>query len=66
MPTLQGWKTLLVFLGVTIVGGLQAFNWASIFPNNPQVVGIIVAVIGVVGMGLRAITSTPIGSSTTK
>jgi hypothetical protein len=66
MPTIQGWRTLAFFLATTVVGALQSFNWVQILPANSQMAGTIVAVIGVIGMVLRSITTTPIGTAPSK
>ena len=56
---LTGWKTLIFGAAVTLAGFLQAFNWASVIPNNPTVVGYVTTGIGVVIMVLRMLTTTP-------
>jgi hypothetical protein len=59
----KGYRTLALFLAVTIIGALQGFNWVQVIPNNPQLVGGIVSGLGIIGMFLRSITTTSIGSS---
>lgn len=55
---LAGYKTLIFNIGIAILGVLQTFNWVDVLGSSKA--GIIVSVIGVIGMILRAFTTTPI------
>lgn len=60
---LTGWKTVIFSVLTAIVGALQgigAVDWISLV--GEQTSGIIVSVIGVVGVVLRFLTTTPIGT----
>lgn len=56
---MKGWKTVIFGGLVTILGGLQATDIATIIP--PQYTGLAMSVIGLIVMGLRALTTTPVG-----
>lgn len=55
---MKGWKTALFALALTIVGGVQVFF--ETVTMDPTTQGYVLAGIGVVTAGLRAVTSTPI------
>ena len=60
MDKLKGWKTLLFNAGVAVLGVAQAFDWTSVLGATPYS-GWVVTGIGVVGMILRSVTTTPVG-----
>jgi len=51
-------KTAWVGAAVTIVGALQALNWAQLIPSGPAA-GIIASGLGVAMIVLRFLTSKP-------
>lgn len=55
---LKGWKTYVVAFAVTVVGALQAMDWATIIPDA-DVAGWVIFGIGVVMGALRKVTNTP-------
>lgn len=59
---LKGWKTLIFGGLITMLGGIQAADLATIVPA--QYVGIALAGIGAIVMFLRSVTNTPVASST--
>lgn len=56
---LTGWKTLIFGSLITVLGGIQATDLATIIPA--QYTGIALAGIGAIVMFLRTLTSTPVG-----
>ncbi len=60
---LQGYKTLIVSAAIALAGVLQAFNWATVIPQDKTWTGIAMLVVGGVMAGLRYVTTTPIGKS---
>ena len=58
---MQGWKTLSFALAMSVGGVLQAFDWASVVPQNKTWSGIAMVAVGGAIAALRAMTSTPIG-----
>lgn len=61
MQILSGWKTLLFALVLGALGAAQTFDWATIVPA--QDVGPVMIAIGAAVAILRAVTSTPVGTS---
>lgn len=57
---LKGWKTLLFGGLITMLGGIQATDLATIVPA--QYTGVALGAIGVIIMALRAITDTPVAT----
>jgi hypothetical protein len=51
-------KTAWVGAAVTVVGALQALNWAQLIPSGPAA-GIIASGLGVAMIALRFFTSKP-------
>jgi hypothetical protein len=62
MSLLEGWKTVLVFSAVGVLGLVQA-NIAAIV-TNPSTFGWSAFGISVLGIVLRAITTSPIFTKT--
>jgi len=58
---MKGWRTLALALSVAVIGVLQAFDWASIIPQDKTWTGIAMMAIGGAIAALRAVTNTPIG-----
>lgn len=58
---MQGWKTLSFGLAITVGGFLQAFDWATVIPQDKTWSGIAMIAVGGAVAALRAMTSTPIG-----
>ncbi len=58
---MKGYRTLAFNLLVAAGGVIVAFDWSSVLP--PQYVGYAAIAIGVVNMGLRAITDTKLGQN---
>ena len=58
---LNGWKTLLVAMGIAMVGAAQANGaaWAEVL--GPSNAGYVTMVLGFVMGFLRSITTTPVG-----
>ncbi len=57
---MKGWRTLIINAAVAVLGIATAFDWTSVV--SQQTAGIIIAAVGFVNMGLRAITHTPVAS----
>lgn len=58
MDKLKGWRTLIFAAVVALVGVLEAFDWATVIPE--QYHGWALALIGVVIAWLRKVTA-PVG-----
>ena len=58
---LAGYKTLIFNLALAIFGVLQSFNWVDVLGSTKA--GYVVTGIGIIGMILRAVTTTPILSA---
>jgi hypothetical protein len=56
---MKGWKTILLAVAVSVIGSLEAFNWADVIPDNIE--PFVIPVIGVLFGYLRTITNTPVG-----
>jgi hypothetical protein len=58
---MQGWRTLLVAMGIAVVGAAQANGaaWAEVL--GPANAGYVTMVLGFVMGFLRSLTSTPVG-----
>ena len=52
-------KTAWAGAAVTIIGALQALNWAQLIPSNPTAVGYVTAALGAGMIVLRFLTSQP-------
>jgi len=61
MNALSGYRTLLFALVLGALGAAQTFDWATIVPA--QDVGPVMIGIGALVALLRAVTSTPVGTS---
>lgn len=59
---MKGWRTLTVSIIIAAIGAVEAFDWASIIPENFQ--GLFLIVLGMVIAYLRKITNTKIGKKT--
>ena len=60
---MTGYRTLAFSLLLSIAGVFQAFNWATIIPQNQSWSGTVMIGIGAAVALLRTITTTPIGVS---
>lgn len=56
---MKGWRMLGFNTLIALGGVLVAFDWSSVLPA--QYVGISAIAVGVINIGLRALTDTPIG-----
>ena len=54
---MKGYRTLVFNAAVALVGVAQAFDWTSVLGG--QQAGVVVTGIGIAGMVLRSITTTP-------
>lgn len=59
---LKGYRTAIVGALFAALGFLETYDWVDIVPAGMEM--LVVAVIGAVMIGLRAITNTAMGSST--
>lgn len=62
---LKGWKTVAFSAATALFGVAQTTDWGSVI-QNPKLAGAVITGIGIVNFALRAVTNTPIGSSTPK
>ncbi len=60
---MKGWKTLTFALAVAVAGVLQAFNWATVVPQDKTWSGVVMLAIGAAIAALRYVTDTPAGKS---
>lgn len=58
---MKGWKTILTAILVSVIGALEAFEWADVIPDNIE--PFVLPVVGVIFAYLRSITNTPVGKS---
>ncbi len=58
---MTGYKTLIFALIVAVGGVFQAFNWATVIPQDKTWSGIAMIAIAAIIAGLRTVTSTPAG-----
>jgi len=58
---MKGWKTILFAVIVSVIGTLEAFDWASIIPDKIE--AFVLPIVGLIFMYLRSITTTPVGKS---
>lgn len=56
---MKGWRTILLSVAVSVVGALEAFNWAEVIPDAIE--PYVLPVVGVIFMYLRTVTTTPLG-----
>lgn len=63
---ITGWKTLLFNSILIVIGALQTLDWVHLIPNNPQITGAIITVLGVIGAIIRTLTNTDVTKSTSK
>lgn len=61
MDKLKGWKSVLFNTLVAAVGGLQLLGMDLPGDFADDLNGAILAVVGVIGVFLRAVTDTPVG-----
>ena len=61
MEAMKGWKTLVFGALVTILGGFTAADFVPWL--GEQWAGVAVAVVGVVIMAMRVVTTGPVGTS---
>lgn len=59
---LQGYRTLLFALVVAVGGVFQAFDWATVIPQDKPWSGIAMIVVAAAIAALRSITTTPVGT----
>lgn len=59
---LQGWKTFVVSLLITVFGALESFDFTQFLSEN--IAGYVVTAIGVVMFILRALTKSPMFTKT--
>ena len=57
---MQGWKTLLFGIALAVAGVLQAFNWATVIPQDQTWSGVAMLAVGAAVMALRYVTTSPI------
>jgi hypothetical protein len=62
MNMLKGYRTLIIAIGIAVVGAQQGLDWISLLPGNSQAAGWIVTGLGVAMMILRTITTTPVAT----
>lgn len=58
---MKGWRTIAINCVIAVVGVLSAVTWSDYAPS--EYAGLIATGVSLLNMGLRAITSTPIGQS---
>lgn len=56
---MKGYRTIAVNVALAILGALQAFDWVTVVPQ--EYVGLTVLVITMLNVGLRTVTTTPVG-----
>jgi hypothetical protein len=59
---MKGWRTLLLNLGIALLGVLEVTDWASILGGDKA--GLMVTAVAVANIVLRSLTTTAIGSQT--
>ena len=70
LDKLKGYKTAIINGLMTVAGLAVSFGWISpelqamIVANADAVLGAVMTLWGVVNIGLRKVTTTPLGSST--
>jgi hypothetical protein len=57
---MKGWRTLAFNLLIAVGGVIVTFDWGSVLPA--EYVGPAAIVVGLIGAGLRAVTTTPVGT----
>ena len=71
LPQLQGWRSMIFHTGTVIVGGaipmlsqqvdfLKTVDWTQLITNKSQL-SLVVIALGVVGIILRWLTTSPVG-----
>ena len=58
---MKGWKTIILSIVVTIIGALEAFDWANIIPDKFE--DFLLPIVGALFLYLRTITTTAVGKS---
>lgn len=61
---MQGWRTLGLNVLMAIGAALVAYNWSDILPPAYAWLGIVI--VNGINMGMRYITTTPVGVSVAK
>ena len=56
---MKGWRTLLINLGIAVLGVLEATDWTSLLGSDRA--GLVITAVAVANIVLRSITTTPIG-----
>lgn len=59
MGTFKGWRTIIFNSVIAILGVLEATNWVDVI--GEQWGGIALLAIGLIGVWLCKITTTPVG-----
>ena len=59
MGNFKGWKTIIFNSVIAIFGVLEATSWVDVI--GEQWGGIVLLAIGLIGVWLRKITTTPVG-----
>lgn len=58
---MKGWRTLILNIAVAVGGVLVAANWNDILPE--KYAWSAAAIVGLVNIAMRYITTTPIGKA---
>ena len=58
---MTGYRTLIFSALLSLAGVFQAFDWATVIPQNQTWSGIAMIVVGAATALLRSITTTPVG-----
>lgn len=56
---MKGWRTIIVNCAVAVVGVLASVSWPDVV--GVEYAGIAATAVSIVNMGLRLVTTTPIG-----
>lgn len=59
---MKGYRTLAINLAIAVAGVITAFNWGDVLPPTAAML-VTSVVIPLVNIGLRFITTTPVGQS---
>jgi hypothetical protein len=62
---IAGWKTVVFNVATAILGVLTITDWTSVI-GDQKIAGYVILGMSMANMVLRAVTTTPIGSSTPK
>lgn len=58
---MKGWRTLGFNAVVALLGVAQVANWTDILGSS-SAAGWVLTAVGVIGMVLRSVTTTPVGT----